>query len=1792
MKTDATLKSDVLAKVMNQAVCCGRSFIKGNLLALTLLFSSTMLFAQTDIGGDEPLIIVKKGFYPGDGVVPAEVQESITQYALQQSISTQGETEPTGVPPTIENCPADQEVECFSDVGHVASELDYTINCGPNGIIIIYEPPGILETGSCPGTEYTVTYDVWDQCGNNVTCDQIFTIENPGPEITSCPAGGEINSPDEAVSDEDALEFTFSCPDDPLCSDISVTVDLEESYDPCLGDLFIYTYTITDACGRSDQCEQVYNILPPDLEVECSDSEVVECASDISPSESDITISGLIDDVAFDVSIGNPTLVSGVDNCSGAVYEVVYTVSDDCEREASCTRTYTLENEAPTITAPEDVTIECASDAAADIAGVSFTTSCELEGEVTAEGPILVEGDGLCDGSLWKFVYTVTDACERTATAEQMVTISNQGPSITAPEDVTIECAADAAADIDGVTFTTSCDFEGVVTAEGPILVEGDGLCDGSLWKFIYTVTDDCERTATAEQMVTISNNGPSIDIPADVTIDCEDSTEPSATGMATAIDPCEGDLDVSFEDVIISEDCPQIIERTWSAINECEVVVSGVQTITITDEEAPVFDLDCEIDFEILTSDGFDCPSQAGFSFEEGDEFSVTEGYTIAGVDAPPLNGCVSDNCTPDDDLTIRVASISETGDDCNRTFTVDFEAIDNCGNVGSGFSCNYTIIDDQAPELILPEVTEGEVSCSDVSFDEALAFAEGDLSEDEEEEFLAGIADLFTELGLIPTGTEDDCNDSNYNEVGIDVVISDECPSLAVFECIFVAVDVCGNVSEPATTTLTLVDNTAPTISCPDDITINCDQDDSPDNTGMATASDDCSDVTLAFEDVIVSDGCPTIVERTFTATDECGLTATCTQEITILFDEPTIVAPEDVIIECASDAAADIDGVSFTTGCDLEGEVTAEGPILLEGDGFCDGSIWQFIYSISDDCGRSATDTQMVTISNSGPSVVAPDDVEALCIDFYVPNPEDAVVTTSCELGFELDVSDPVLIEGQASCNLSVYEITYTVTDDCGRTASDIQVLTSVNGGLSVSDEPEDLVVECYEDIVPDPWAIEYFSPCSSDVFIQVTPPTQLCCTEDCPGAEYSVIYTITNDCGDEVVVEQIFVIDNEGPTILSCGEDQEVESIEDIEVSVDDVEYETACGVECDVAVVSEPEIVDNGCDGTDYIYTYTITDNCGRTATCERVFTIPSDDPTCLLDDDCNSFTTFYADIDDGQTTLYSVDFTPTEALLTYETEVDFGAHIAFDAVNNVVYLVNSDGSSILAYDPTADTELFDLTIGGNINQLFAVVYNPMDQLIYLGDANDDEIFTIDPLGLGDLDFFANAPVEGGDLAIQDGTLYLVNRGNTNLYTVVADADGISDGDSEATLVNATGSPEISGMAPANNETDLILSNAGTPNFTKVNAADASTVTVYMAMLDGDMFELADGGDMAAGCANNFGISPCDYRLYYTHNPEGSSDYSLLQVELDQLGNATYTTLLENLESSHIGLSNDGSEIYIVGGNSVRTYDVLSGVVVSDVDIYNGANNQNLTGFPAAVVGPDDKLYIAGAGNNVWECNPATGQATNIASGINVNGGDLIWAPTGEDDAQELWIITRNNGTFTRVLDPLNDPFSVEVDEINGAAVLENGNVLLADGDGNSLLKEVSLSSGDIVATYDIDLPLFNGDLAGSCTGEVGETAVAALAIGSHQVAAFPSDVYPNPAVEMAVITFEPAESARTTVELYDMSGRPMQSLFNAQVKAGLEYRVNVNTSVFENGVYIYRVTNGSHQVTKKLMIVD
>ncbi|NIS34457.1 MAG: hypothetical protein GWO04_32915, partial [Actinobacteria bacterium] len=88
-------------------------------------------------------------------------------------------------------------------------------------------------------------------------------------------------------------------------------------------------------------------------------------------------------------------------------------------------------------------------------------------------------------------------------------------------------------------------------------------------------------------------------------------------------------------------------------------------------------------------------------------------------------------------------------------------------------------------------------------------------------------------------------------------------------------------GGLSDTCDATITVVDETAPTISCPADVTIRCGESTDPANTGVATADDNCMGVAVDFGDQDPG-SCPGTIVRTWTATDGSGNTASCTQSI----------------------------------------------------------------------------------------------------------------------------------------------------------------------------------------------------------------------------------------------------------------------------------------------------------------------------------------------------------------------------------------------------------------------------------------------------------------------------------------------------------------------------------------------------------------------------------------------------------------------------------------------------------------------------------------------------------------------------------------------------------------------------------------------------------------------------------------------------------------------------------------------------------------------------------------------
>lgn len=78
--------------------------------------------------------------------------------------------------------------------------------------------------------------------------------------------------------------------------------------------------------------------------------------------------------------------------------------------------------------------------------------------------------------------------------------------------------------------------------------------------------------------------------------------------------------------------------------------------------------------------------------------------------------------------------------------------------------------------------------------------------------------------------------------------------------------------------------------------------------------------------------------------------------------------------------------------------------------------------------------------------------------------------------------------------------------------------------------------------------------------------------------------------------------------------------------------------------------------------------------------------------------------------------------------------------------------------------------------------------------------------------------------------------------------------------------------------------------------------------------------------------------------------------------------------------------------------------------------------------------------------------------------------------------------------------------------------------------------------------------------------------------------------YPNPTTGASDVIFTPAKTGTTLVEVYDMNGRNVATLFNEVANAKQEYRLNFNGNNLPNGVYIYRMTTNNETIIDKFMI--
>ena len=552
-------------------------------------------------------------------------------------------------------------------------------------------------------------------------------------------------------------------------------------------------------------------------------------------------------------------------------------------------------------------------------------------------------------------------------------------------------------------------------------------------------------------------------------------------------------------------------------------------------------------------------------------------------------LQTCPGDDC--DADVTYTVTSDYnfanlDTSNACGAggAIAVTYTVADDCGNT-SNITVTLTLEDTTPPDLTI---------CSDV-VDETLECNGADNE---------AIADAWNQNNIdnLQTCPGDDCDadvtytvTSDYNFANLDT--SNACGAGGAIAVTYTVADDCGNTSN-ITVTLTLEDTTPPDLTiCSDvvDETLECN---GADNEAIADAwnqnnidnlqtcpGDDCdADVTYTvtsdynFANLDTSNACGAggAIAVTYTVADDCGNTSNIT--VTLTLEDTT---PPDLTI--CSDV---VDETLECNGTDNEAIADAWNQNNIDNLQTCPG----------DDCDADVTYT--------------------VTSDYNFAN-----LISTCGLG-------------------GTIAVTYTVADDCGNSSTVSATLTledttppSLNGC--------DLLDETYEcngddnESIADQWHAENIATlencvadgCDIDFTGQITSDYDFdnlvsTCGQ---GGTITVIYTITDDCGNDVTTTAVLTLeDTTPPSLDNCNvTDQVLECDgENNEAIADQWNAENIAALEACVA---------DGCDNdfsgqvtSDYDFSnlssvpglggmldveYTITDDCGNETVLYAMLTL-------------------------------------------------------------------------------------------------------------------------------------------------------------------------------------------------------------------------------------------------------------------------------------------------------------------------------------------------------------------------------------------------------------------------------------------------------------------------------------------------------------------------------------------------------------------------------------------------------
>ncbi len=462
--------------------------------------------------------------------------------------------------------------------------------------------------------------------------------------------------------------------------------------------------------------------------------------------------------------------------------------------------------------------------------------------------------------------------------------------------------------------------------------------------------------------------------------------------------------------------------------------------------------------------------------------------------------------------------------------------------------------------------------------------------------------------------------------------------------------------------TRTITVSPAPAPIISCPADITVSMDGSCSPDLSavGMATATGDCGAmITITFVDTpdLTACGGTGTITRTWTATNECGLSSTCDQLITVIDDtDPVITCPADITVSMTAGCVPDTMGIALAKAmdnCSMGADLSVSYVDDLSGLTGCSGTgVIVRTFTATDECGNAVSCSQNITVvDDTDPVITCPADITVSMDAMCMPDLSGIgmpTATDNCTASPVITFSD---VEALTGCSgTGMITRTWTVTDDCGNTASCTQVITVIDDTDPVIVCPADITVNMDAGCVPNLSAVGMAiasDNCTTSPILTFADVEDL---SSCGGTgTITRTWTATDDCGNTTTCDQIItVVDNTIPTIFV--DEPAITVLCDEEPPLPTVTIDDNCpGVMVELRV----DTVKTICPGDlELTRTWIVTDACGNQDSAKQQISIFDNNGPTLVSGPADLLLSCMDPIPEETTPMFSDNCTEFEIMFT------------------------------------------------------------------------------------------------------------------------------------------------------------------------------------------------------------------------------------------------------------------------------------------------------------------------------------------------------------------------------------------------------------------------------------------------------------------------------------------------------------------------------------------------------------